>query len=105
MKYRILDAGEVIKQGDEVFENSPEDKRWTKSKVPGCFVLPKYQGDYRRPIPEKRKPTQTRRKQSLTRASILTSGRYVCSCFSDSKPVKVILNVRKGKLVGVSLAN
>jgi hypothetical protein len=66
MKYRLLRAGEVIRKGDEIFDNDWDgSKKW--SKVPSinfgekvlCFV-----GDWRRPLKSKeaRKPASNKQR-------------------------------------------
>jgi hypothetical protein len=41
----------------------------------------------------------------LTTGSILTSGRLEVPCSANGKGVVIVLEVRKGKLAGISLAN
>ena len=105
MKYRKMRQNEIVKKGDEFFSKI---SGWVKSDnfISNTIRVKDSRAhfEYRRPIKEKK--NKTRRGQSLTRASISTSGRLEPRIlWRNGLPVKINFHIRKNKVVGVSLAN
>jgi hypothetical protein len=59
MRYRILKLGELIRKGDQVFDNHNNGGGWTKTMAHGCIMLdPELVGSYRRPLKSRKRSQQ-----------------------------------------------